>query len=413
MGNDFRQSWDAMKAGSSGIAEIRRFDASLLPWRVDGEIKDFNAGDYLSQKEIRTLDPFVQYAVAAASMAAADAGIPLHPPADKAGMGGGNHSLFNSAGVIIGSSRGGISTIEKGFISQHPGSHSKTGRHRLSPYLMPSTTISMAASLVAQKLGIKGHCLGISSACSSGANAIGEAFRLIKSGYAHLVLAGGSEAPLCRLCVEGYGIAGALPNQERHPGVRPSHPRPFDKARDGFVLAEGACILVLEDYERALARDAPLYGEIIGYGNTTDAFHITQPRPEGEGKAISMALREAGLDPYEVDYINTHGTGTRIGDVAETQAIRMIFGNKAPLIPVTAIKSMTGHMLAASGAFEIASTLMSMKEDIIPPTINLDEKDPECDINVITEKTPADIRIALSNSFGFGGINAVIVLRKV
>jgi 3-oxoacyl-[acyl-carrier-protein] synthase II len=410
-GNHFRESWDAIKAGSSGIAEIKRFDASLLPWRVDGEIKDFNAEDYLSQKETRTLDPFVHYAVASALMAAEDAGVPPHPLLAKGGLGGGNHLLFNSAGVIIGSSRGGISTIERELLKFHG---SRVTRHRslFSPYLMPATTISMAASYVAQKLGTKGHCLGISNACSSGANAIGEAFRLIKSGYAHLVFAGGTEAPLCRLCVEGYGIAGALSKPKRHSAVAPSTPRPFDKARDGFVLAEGACVLVLEDYESALERGAPLYGEIIGYGNTTDAFHITQPSPEGEAKAMIMAIKEAGLSPDEVDYINTHGTGTQIGDAAEAQAIGMAFGKKA-MIPATAIKSMTGHMLAASGAFEIASTLMSMKEGIIPPTINLDEKDPGCDINVIAEKTSADIRVAISNSFGFGGVNAVIVLGKI
>jgi len=413
LGNYFRISWDAIKAGSSGIAEIKRFDASLLPWRVNGEIKDFNAGGYLSQKETRTLDPFVHYALASALMAAEDAGIPpLNPLLAKRGLRGGNHSLFNSAGVIIGSSRGGISTIERELLKSH-GSRVTGHRSRFSPYLMPSTTISMAASLVAQKLGIKGHCLGISNACSSGTNAVGEAFRLIKSGYAHLVLAGGSEAPLCRLCMEGYGIAGALSKQKRHSAAGPSTPRPFDKARDGFVLAEGACVLVLEDYESALERGAALYGEIIGYGNTTDAFHITQPSPEGEATAMIMAIKEAGLSPNEVDYINTHGTGTQKGDIAEAQALRMVLGKKASMIPATAIKSMTGHMLAASGAFEIASTLMSIREGIIPPTINLDEKDSECDINIITEKTPADIRVAISNSFGFGGVNAVIVLGKI
>ncbi|HUO75950.1 MAG TPA: beta-ketoacyl-[acyl-carrier-protein] synthase family protein, partial [Thermodesulfovibrionales bacterium] len=364
-------------------------------------------------KEKKTLDPFVHYAVAAAAMAAEDAGIPTYAPLTEGGVRGENHSFLNSAGVIIGSSRGGISTIEKALISQHSLSRSNTRRYRLSPYLMPSTTIGMAASYVAQKLGIIGYCLGISNACSSGTNAIGEAFRLIKSGYAHLVLAGGSEAPLCRLCVEGYGIAGALSKQKRHSGVGPSTPRPFDKARDGFVLAEGSCILVLEDYESALERGAPLYGEIIGYGNTTDAFHITRPSPKGEAKAMIKAIEEAGLRMDDVDYINTHGTGTQIGDMAEAQAIKMVFGEKTTLIPATAIKSLTGHMLAASGAFEIASTLMSMREGIIPPTINLDAKDPECDINVITEMTPADIRVAISNSFGFGGVTAVIVLRKI
>lgn len=409
LGNYFGISWDAMKAGCSGIAQIKRFDASHLPWKVDGELKDFDAEQYLSKKEIRRLDPFVHYAVAAATMAAEDARISPHALLAKRGQRRDNLPLSNSAGVIIGSSRGGISTIERELLKLQ-GSR-VTGRGSFfSPYLMPSTTICMAASFIAQKLGIMGYCLGISNACSSGANAIGEAFRLIKSGHVHLVFAGGSEAPLCRLCVEGYGVAGALSKQQRHSG---STPRPFDNTRDGFVLAEGACILVLEDYESALERGAPLYGEIIGYGNTVDAFHITQPSPEGEAKAMIKAIKEAGLSPDGVNYINTHGTATRIGDMAEAQAIKMVFGEKASLIPATATKSVTGHMLAASGAFEIASTLMSMREGIIPPTINLDEKDPKCDINVITEKREADIEIAISNSFGFGGVNAVIVLGKI
>ena len=412
LGNYFRISWDAIKAGCSGIAQINRFDASHLPWKVDGELKDFDAEQYLSKKEARRLDPFVHYAVAAATMAAEDAGISPHAPLARRGPRRDNLPLFNSAGVIIGSSRGGISTIERELLKFH-GSRD-TGRGSFfSPYLMPSTTICMAASFIAQKLGIMGYCLGISNACSSGANAIGEAFRLIKSGHVHLVFAGGSEAPLCRLCVEGYGVAGALSKQRRHSRVTPSTPRPFDNTRDGFVLAEGACILVLEDYESARERGAPLYGEIIGYGNTVDAFHITQPSPEGEAKAMIKAIKEAGLSPDGVNYINTHGTGTRMGDMAEAQAIKMVFGEKTSLIPATATKSVTGHMLAASGAFEIASTLMSMKEGIIPPTMNLDERDPKCDINVITEKREADIKIAISNSFGFGGVNAVIVLGKI
>ena len=412
LGNNFRISWDAIKARRSGIAQIRRFHASHLPWKTDGELKEFDAEQYLSRKEMRRLDPFVHYAVAAATMAADDAGISPRAPLARRGLRRDTHSLLDSAGVIIGSSRGGISTIERELLKFHGPRITNRGSF-FSPSLMPSTTISMAASFVAQKLGITGHCLGISNACSSGANAIGEAFRLIKTGYAPLVFAGGSEAPLCRLCVEGYGIAGALSKQERQPGVAPSTPRPFDNARDGFVLAEGSCILVLEDYESALDRGAPLYGEIIGYGNTTDAFHITQPSPEGEAKAMITAIKEAGLSTDDVDYINTHGTGTQIGDVSEAQAIKMVFGENTSLIPATAIKSLTGHMLAASGAFEIASTLMSMREGIIPPTINLDEKDSECDINVITEKREADIKVAISNSFGFGGVNAVIVLGKI
>jgi 3-oxoacyl-[acyl-carrier-protein] synthase II len=423
LGNSFPQSWDAIQQGNSGIDTITRFDAFLLPWKSAGEVKDFSAESFLSPKEIRRLDPFVHYAVAAALSAVADAGLATKAEGRRQrGKKSGEEteakkkgnvdvtpfdSLF-SAGIIIGSSRGGITTLERELGRVHH------GLLRVSPSVMPSTTVSMAASSVAQRLGIKGHCLGISTACSSGADAIGEAFRLIQSGHSNLVLAGGSEAPLCRLCIEGYGSAGALSKKNTVRGDDTQGvPRPFDRRRDGFVLSEGACIMVIEDYEHAAQRGMSCYGEIIGYGNTTDAFHMTKPDPGGEARAMAGALKEAGISPDEVDYINTHGTATPIGDLAEVQAMRMVFGKRTPGIPATAIKSMTGHMLAASGALEVACTCMTVREGIIPPTINLREKDPRCDINMVTEKSVADIRVAISNSFGFGGVNAVIVLRKI
>ncbi|HWR59886.1 MAG TPA: beta-ketoacyl-[acyl-carrier-protein] synthase family protein [Thermodesulfovibrionales bacterium] len=413
LGSSFGESWKALKAGGSGISRITRFDPSALPWKIAGELKAFDGTGYLSQKEIARLDPFVHYAVAAAAMAVEDSGL-----AKKSKSKGQKSKVkdqlyfafpieyLTSSGVIIGSSRGGITSIENALLRTQ-NQILKTRNRRFSPYLMPSTTVSMASSCVAQKMGINGHCLGISNACASGTNAVGEAFRIIKSGYSSLVLAGGSEAPICRLSVEGYGIAGAL--SKKTTGT----PSPFDNERDGFVLSEGACLLLLEEYEQALKRGAGIYGEILGYGNTSDAFHMTQPDPEGEAEAIRRALKESGFGPSEVDYVNTHGTGTRIGDFSEAQAIRKVFGKRSSAIPASAIKSMTGHMLAASGAFEIASTLMSMKTGIIPPTINLDKKDPECDINIITKSKRMDINIAISNSFGFGGVNAVIALRKV
>ncbi|MEW6214128.1 MAG: beta-ketoacyl-ACP synthase II [Nitrospirota bacterium] len=412
IGNSFYESWEAAKVGISGIGPITRFDASEMRWNVAGELKGFNAGKYLSQKEINRLDPFVHYAVAAAMMAAEDAGlIPPSPPLLKGGKGG-----LDSGGVIIGSSRGGISTIEQSIVkslkSELRTQNSELGTHshasRLSAYLMSSTTISMASSYVAQKLGIKGRCLGISNACASGTNAIGEAYSLIRSGYHGPVLCGGAEAPLCRICVEGYGVAGALSK------VNYSYAsRPFDRMRDGFVLSEGACILVLEDYENALKRGVSIYGEIAGYGNTTDAFHQTIPDPEGEAKAIKMALNEAGLKPEDVNYINAHGTSTPLGDKAETRAIKLSFGKMAYQIPVSSVKSMTGHMLAASGALEAAFTLMSINEGIIPPMINLKEVDPECDLDYVTQARNAEIEVAISNSFGFGGVNAVLVFRRL
>ncbi|WP_333653594.1 beta-ketoacyl-[acyl-carrier-protein] synthase family protein [Dissulfurispira sp.] len=394
LANNFFDSWSLVKKGISGISRISKFDTTGLSWTMAGEVKGFNPELYLSKKEILKLDPFLHYAVAAATMAAEDAGLLKSKIRNS-------KFEFDNAGVIIGSSRGGITTIEKEL------SKLLTPNSKLSSYLMPSTTISMAASYVAQKLGTKGHCLGISNACASGTNAIGEAYRLIKHGYADIVIAGGTEAPICRFCVEGYGISGALSKTDN-----PSASRPFDTKRDGFVLAEGACILVLEEYASAIKRNTEIYGEIIGYSSTTDAYHITRPDIEGEIRAIHSSLEDAGVSPEDVDYINAHGTSTPIGDMVEANAIKNIFRSNIPA-PVTSIKSMTGHMLAASGSFEVACTAMSIKEEIIPPTINITQKDHECNINVITEKKEADIKIAITNSFGFGGVNAVIVLKKV
>jgi 3-oxoacyl-[acyl-carrier-protein] synthase II len=406
IGNSFLESWNAAKAGISGIDQIRRFDAALLPWKVAGELKQFDAEQYLSPKEIRRLDPFVHYAVSAAVMAANDAGLirrdsglrvryaekHMHP------------GLLSSAGVIIGSSRGGISTIEKAFACDQKSPHAT---RNVSPYLMPATTISMASSYVGQTLGIKGYCLGISSACASGTSAIGEAYRLIKSGYRNPLLCGGAEAPICRIAVEGYGISGALSKKDN-----PSASRPFDRTRDGFVLSEGACILVLEEFESAVQRGMEIYGEIVGYGNTMDAFHQTMPSAEGEARAMATAISDAGLQKGDIGFISAHGTSTPLGDKAETGAIKTILGKHAYRVPVTSAKSYTGHMLAASGSLEAAFTLMGMKEGVIPPTLHLKEKDPECDLDYVTELRRAEIEHALSNSFGFGGVNAVLLFRR-
>ena len=394
VGNSLYESWSKAKAGQSGITPITQFDVADIPWKVAGALKDFNAGKYLYPKEILRLDPFVHYAVAAAIMAAEDAGL----------MG---TAFLQLAGVIIGSSRGGIQSMEKAFkkkclsrSSAHPSS--------MSAYLMPSTTISMASSYVAQKLGITGYCLGISNACASGLSAIGEAYRLIKSGYRHPVLCGGTEAPVCRTCIEGYGVSGALSRRGD-----PSASRPFDRTRDGFVLSEGSCILVLETYESAMKRGAGIYGEIIGYGNTTDSYHQTVPSAEGEARAIRSALDEAGLKPHEIHFISAHGTSTCLGDKTETEAIKRSFGKYAYGIPITSLKSVTGHMLAASGALEAAVTLLCLKEGVITPTLHLRERDPECDLDYVTECRCASLKYALSQSFGFGGLNAVLVFRKL
>ncbi len=431
LGNTFEKSWVSMLSGTPGVKGITRFSVTSIPWKAAGEIAGFVGETFLSRKELNRLDLFVQYAVAAAVMAAEDAGLigwgksqvtSLKEKTRYSPLVTRQHALLADCGVVIGSSRGGISTIEKALLRERWGWQSEYTTHtsqpsraslRVSPYLMPSSTVSMAASCIAQKLGIKGECLGISNACASGTNAIGEAFRLIRYGLSPLLFAGGSEAPVCRLCVEGYGIAGSLSKGTALSDNIFDVPRPFDRHRDGFVLSEGASVLILEDYEHAIKRNAKIYGEIAGYGNTSDSFHMTKPAPGGEARAMIMAIKEAGISPEQVDYINTHGTGTRIGDAVEAEAIWSVFGKRASNISASALKSITGHMLAASGAFEIASTLMTMKEGIIPPTINLSDRDPMCDINVVTEKREADVSIALSNSFGFGGVNAVVILKKV
>ncbi len=396
LGNTFQESWAAAKKGLTGIGPVTGFDASGIPWQVAGELKHFGPGRYLSGKELKRLDPFAHYAVAAAVMAAEDAGLIssfiLHP------------SSLSSAGIIVGSSRGGISSLEHSIIKSRRLSRKQ---HSVSPYLMPATTISMAPSYIAQKLGIKGCCLGVSNACASGANAIGEAYRLIMSGYKYPVLCGGAEAPLCGICFQGYGASGALSKINDSTASRP-----FDRTRDGFVLSEGACIMVLEEYTTARKRGAKVYGEITGYGNTCDSFHQTIPSAEGEARAISAAIEDAGLAAGDIDFINAHGTSTILGDKTETEAIKITFGKKACEIPVFSLKSMTGHMLAASGALEAAITMISMCEGTIPPTINLTERDPECDLDIVTELRKADIEYAISNSFGFGGVNAVLVMKK-
>jgi 3-oxoacyl-[acyl-carrier-protein] synthase II len=391
LGNTFCDSWEAAKKGLSGVGPVTRFETANLPWKAAGEVKGFDADAYLSVREQRRLDLFGVYAVAAAVMAVQDAGLAQHP------------DYLASGGVIIGSSRGGISTLEKAFSCNTKGN----GKKRLTPYLMPATTISTASSYVAQKLGIKGHCLGISNACASGASAIGEAYRAIRGGYAGPMLAGGSEAPLCRSCFDGYGVAGAL---SKYAG--PFASRPFDRARDGFVLSEGACVMVLEEMERAVKREAAIIGEIRGYAGSCDAFHQTRPEADGEKRAMLAAIRDAGLTPGDIDYISAHATSTPLGDRVETEALKRVFGKRTDAVPVSAIKSMTGHILAASGALETAFAAMSVKEGIIPPTINLGEKDRECGLNVVTQVAKREIKYALTGSYGFGGVNAVLVLGR-
>ncbi len=424
LGNDIKTTWDNLTEKVSGISLITRFDPSGLTSRIAGELKNFSAEEHIPKKDIQRLDPFIHYAVAAAMMAVKDAGLivqntatpPPHPlpqgegesiiipsPSTGEGKGGGETSHFDSCGIIIGSSRGGITSMHKALED-----HLLKGKH-FSAYLMSASTINMASSYISMKLGIKGPSLGISTACASGTNAIGEAFRMIQNGDIDIAIAGGAEAPLCRLAVGGYAASGALSRRNQEPEKAS---RPFERERDGFVISEGAGILVIEELNHALQRGAGIYAELAGYGNSSDAYHQTKPDSEGESAAIIKALNDADLMTDEVDYINAHATSTHLGDIAEAEAIRKVFGKRAGEIYVSSCKSMLGHMLGAAGAVEAAITALSISKGIIVPTINLDSPDPDCILNHVTSTIKKDINIAITNSFGFGGVNAVLALKK-
>ncbi|MEW6409394.1 MAG: beta-ketoacyl-ACP synthase II [Nitrospirota bacterium] len=395
LGNTMKDTWSALCEGVSGIAHITRFDASYFPSMIAGEIKGFSAGLFITKKGLRRLDPFIHYATASALMAVEDSEVRFESTEKE------------RYGVVIGSSRGGILSTEASY-----NQYLHKGPHGITPFYTPMSTIGMAAGYIAIRLRINGPSLGISTACSSGTHAIGEAYRMIQRGEVELVFTGGTEASISPLILGGYAAAKVLSTRNNEPQKAS---RPFDRHRDGFVLSEGACILVLEEMQHALQRNARIYAEIIGYGSSTDAYHQTDLPPDGSGAVMAMrkALMDANISPSEIDYINAHGTSTLQNDRVETLAIKTVFNKDAFKIPVSSIKSMTGHMLAASGALEVGATAMSIYEGIIPPTINYEMPDSECDLDYVPNTTRRQqIEIALTNSFGFGGMNAVIVLRK-
>ncbi len=412
LGNSIDRTWENLTEKKSGVGLITRFDSSGLRSRIAGELKHFIPEDYIHGKDVLRLDPFIHYAAAAAIMAAEDAGL-ISQGSGVRGQGSGKHETLNfqnlnsqllsSAGIFIGSSRGGITSMENSmeryFLEGRP----------FSAYLMSSSTINMASAYISIRLGIRGPAIGISTACASGTNAIGEAARLIRYGELDLALAGGAEAPICKLAVGGYGSAGALSKRNNEPDKAS---RPFDKYRDGFVIAEGAGIVILEELECALRRGAKVYAEVAGYGTCSDAFHQTKPDSKGEATAIKKAIDDAKISVDEVDHINAHATSTVLGDIAETRAIKEVFGNRAYDIPVCSYKSMLGHMLGGAGAVEVIITALSISKEVIIPAINLENPDPDCDLNHVTSITKKKINIALSNSFGFGGVNAVLALKK-
>ncbi|WP_447977820.1 beta-ketoacyl-ACP synthase II [Candidatus Nitrospira bockiana] len=395
LGTGLEKTWKALCAGESGITRITRFDPTDYSTQIAGEVKDFDPAAFIEKKEIKKMDLFIHYAVGASQLAVDDAGLKVSP------------ENAERVGVYIGSGIGGLSSIEH----YHKVLQEK-GPDRVSPFFIPMVIINLASGQVAIRLGARGPNSCAVTACATGNHCIGDAFRLIQRGDADAMVAGGAEAAITPLGVAGFGAARALSRRNDEP-TRAS--RPFDRDRDGFVLGEGAGVLVLEELETAKRRGARIYAEIIGYGMTADAHHITAPPDDGEGavRCMRLAIKDAGISTGEVGYINAHGTST-FADKIETQAIKRVFGEHASRIPVSSTKSMTGHLLGAAGGIEAAFSVLAIQRGVLPPTINLDHPDPECDLDYVPARArEASIDVALSNSFGFGGVNACLLFRKL
>lgn len=396
LGTGNRKNWDALLAGVSGIDRLTRFDASDFPVQIAGEVKDFNPEDFIEKKEIKKMDLFIQYALAAAQFAMEDSGLQI------------TEENAERVGVLVGAGLGGLPTIEKYHTALLDGGYKK-----ISPFFIPMLITNLAPGHISIKYGAKGPNVSSVSACATGTHSIGDAYQMIRRGDADAMIAGGTESVVTPLAIGGFAVMRALSTRNDDPQAAS---RPFEKNRDGFVLAEGAGIVILEEYEAAKKRGAKIYGEVVGYGLTGDAYHLTAPSPGGEGAArcMKMALENAGVNPEEVDFINAHGTSTPMNDLYETLAIKQVFGAHASKLMVSSTKSMTGHLLGAAGGVEAVYTLMSMQNGIATPTINYQEPDPECDLDFVPN-TPRESRIscALSNSFGFGGTNATLLFRKV
>jgi 3-oxoacyl-[acyl-carrier-protein] synthase II len=390
------KNWDAIVAGKSGIGLITRFDTSEMPVKIAGEVPDFNAEEFIDKKEIKKMDLFIQYALAAAHFAMEDSGLVI------------TDENAERVGVLVGAGLGGLPTIEKYHTLLKEG-----GVKKLSPFFIPMLIINLAPGHISIKYGAKGPNVSSVSACATSTHSIGDAYHIIKRGDADAMIAGGSEAVITPLGIGGFAAMKALSDRNDDPTAAS---RPFDRNRDGFVMGEGAGIVILEEYESARARGAKIYAEVIGYGLTGDAYHLTAPAPGGEGgaRSMKMALKGGGIAPEQVSYINAHGTSTPIGDMYETMAIKSIFGDHARKLMVSSTKSMTGHLLGAAGGIETVFTLMAMEKGIVPPTINYTDPDPECDLDYVPNTArEATLEYTLSNNFGFGGTNATLLFRKL
>jgi 3-oxoacyl-[acyl-carrier-protein] synthase II len=395
LGTGLEKTWKAICAGESGIARITKFDPSAYPCQIAAEVKDFDPASFIEKKEIKKMDIFIHYAVGASQMAVDDAGLKV------------TAETADRVGVYIGSGIGGLPGIE-----HYHRVLKEKGPDRVSPFFIPMVIINLASGQVAIRLGAKGPNSCAVTACATGNHCIGDAYRLIQRGDADVMVAGGAESAITPLCVAGFAAARALSRRNDDP-TRAS--RPFDRDRDGFVLGEGAGVLVLEELEAARRRGARVYGEIIGYGMTADAYHITAPPDDGEGaiRCMELAIADAGIAKDQVGYINAHGTST-FADKVESQSIKRVFGERAYKIPISSTKSMTGHLLGAAGGIEAAFSMLAIHRGILPPTINLEHPDPECDLDYVPGRARhVSVEVALSNSFGFGGVNACLLFRKL
>lgn len=396
LGTGVDKNWSALTAGQSGIDLITRFDASELPAQIAGEVKDFEPTDFIDKKEIKKMDLFIQYALAAADMAMTDSGLQI------------TEENAERVGVLVGSGLGGLPAIEK-----YHDVLNKSGYKRVSPFFIPMLIINLAPGQISIRYGAKGPNLSSVSACATGTHSIGDAYHMIKRGDVDAMIAGGTESTITPLGVSGFCVMKALSTRNDDPKAAS---RPFDKDRDGFVMGEGAGIVILEEYESAVKRGAKIYAEVCGYGLTSDAHHLTAPAPEGEGAArcMKMAMNGAGVNPEEVDYINAHGTSTPFNDMFETMAIKTALGDHAKKVMVSSTKSMTGHGLGAAGALEAVYCVKAIETGVVPPTINLNEPSPECDLDYVPNTArDAVVNVAMSNSLGFGGTNATLLFKKV
>jgi 3-oxoacyl-[acyl-carrier-protein] synthase II len=395
LGIGVKETWSALCAGKSGITEITRFDTTGFATRIAGEVKGFRPEDFMSKKDALRSELFISYSVAATRMALEDSGLVI------------DRSNFDRVGVITGCGLGGLGIMEKTILDI-----SKRGAGRVSPFFIPLMIGNMAPGMISILFGAKGPNVSIATACAAGTHAVGESFRAIQKGDADAMITGGVEAVITGTCIAGFNAMKALSTRNNDP-QRAS--RPFDRDRDGFVVGEGSGILILETLSGALERGAHIYAEVCGYGMTGDGYHMTSPPPDGEGAARCMkaALKDAGITTGRVDYINAHGTSTQLNDLYETIAIKSVFGDKARTIPVSSTKSMTGHLLGGAGGIETVFTALAIHDGIIPPTINLYNSDKECDLDYVPDVArKADLETAMTNSFGFGGTNAVLVLKK-